>query len=143
MAVLVRVYGIIENDQKEILLSSEFFRDKYFTKFPGGGLKQGESTRECLVREIQEEIGQNCRVNKHFYTTDFFIKSAFNPEDQVISIYYYAQLNNWEMVQAVDISERVRSENQQFHWVKKNLLSEALVNFPADKFVLRLLQHTL
>jgi 8-oxo-dGTP pyrophosphatase MutT (NUDIX family) len=81
----LRVYGILINDQRQVLVSDEFIRGNYYTKFPGGGLEFGEGTRECLQREFMEEMGLQVRVGDHLYTTDFFQMSAFNPEHQIIS----------------------------------------------------------
>ena len=86
----LRVYGILINENKQVLVSDEFIRGQYYTKFPGGGLEFGEGTRDCLKREFMEEMGLNVEVGDHIYTTDFFQMSAFNPEDQIVSIYYYA-----------------------------------------------------
>jgi len=86
----IRVYGILINDKKQVLVSDEFIRGGYFTKFPGGGLEFGEGTRECLKREFMEEMNLNVAIGDHIYTTDYFQMSAFNPEHQIISIYYVA-----------------------------------------------------
>jgi len=87
----LRVYGILINEKKQVLVSDEFIRGQYYTKFPGGGLEFGEGTRDCLKREFMEEMGLNVEIGDHIYTTDFFQMSAFNPEDQIVSIYYYAR----------------------------------------------------
>ncbi len=84
----VRVYGIFTDTEKGILVSDEYIRGSYITKFPGGGLEFGEGTRDCLKRECQEELDLEVKVTDHLYTTDFFQMSAFNPEHQIISIYY-------------------------------------------------------
>src|SRR5829696_6537669 len=84
----IRVYGILINDQKQVLVSDEFIRGKQYTKFPGGGLEYGEGTRDCLRREFLEEMNLKVEVGEHLYTTDHFQQSAFNPEHQIISIYY-------------------------------------------------------
>src|SRR5688572_11210721 len=84
----VRVYGIMFNDQKQVLVSDEYIRGGYYTKFPGGGLEFGEGTLECIVREWKEEVNQDVEVVEHIYTTDFFQISAFDDVNQIISIYY-------------------------------------------------------
>ena len=86
----VRVYGILINDQRQVLVSDEFIRGEYYTKFPGGGLEFGEGTRDCLKREFKEEMDLEVEVGEHIYTTDYFQLSAFNPSHQIISIYYFA-----------------------------------------------------
>lgn len=39
-----------------------------FWEFPGGTREVGESLEECLVREIQEELGLTVRVGRHALT---------------------------------------------------------------------------
>ena len=87
----LRVYGILINEKKQVLVSDEFIRGQYYTKFPGGGLEFGEGTRDCLKREFMEEMGLNVEIGDHIYTTDFFQMSAFNPGHQIISIYYHVK----------------------------------------------------
>ena len=87
----VRVYGILMNENKQVLVSDEFIRGKYYTKFPGGGLEFGEGTRDCLKREFKEEMNLEVSIEDHIYTTDVFQMSAFNPSDQLISIYYFTK----------------------------------------------------
>ncbi|MEO8111148.1 MAG: NUDIX domain-containing protein, partial [Ginsengibacter sp.] len=68
----IRVYGILINNEKQVLVSDEFIRGKYYTKFPGGGLEFGEGTRNCLVREFEEEMDLTVETADHIYTTDYF-----------------------------------------------------------------------
>lgn len=86
----VRVYGILINDKKQVLVSDEriYNRNIEVTKFPGGGLELGEGTKDCIIRECKEELDIDVAVADHLYTTDFFQQSAFNDEHQIISIYY-------------------------------------------------------
>lgn len=84
----IRVYGILISEDHKVLVSDEFIRGNYYTKFPGGGLEFGEGTRDCLAREFMEEMNLKVSVEEHLYTTDFFQMSAFNPEHQIVSIYY-------------------------------------------------------
>jgi ADP-ribose pyrophosphatase YjhB (NUDIX family) len=86
----VRVYGLLQFENK-ILLADEIIKGMYITKFPGGGLEFGEGTIDCLKREFLEELNQPIKNIRHFYTTDFFQVSAFNPNHQIISIYYLAE----------------------------------------------------
>src|SRR5436189_3652887 len=86
----VRVYGILLDESRQVLVSDEFIRGSYYTKFPGGGLEFGEGTRDCLKREFMEEMSLQVDVGEHIYTTDFFQLSAFNPAHQIVSIYYFA-----------------------------------------------------
>jgi len=144
----VRVYGILIDSQKRILLSDEFIRGDYFTKFPGGGLELGEGTRDCLKREFMEETGLDVTIGDHIYTTDYFQISAFNPKNQIISIYYYAHAS--EPVQVVDkkipfdfTPEQVsdpRGQSEVLRWVEWADLSEETVSLPIDKIVVNMLK---
>src|SRR3990170_7997704 len=87
----VRVYGILLGPDNSVLVSDEYIRGAYYTKFPGGGLEFGEGTRDCLKREFKEEMDLEVEIGDHIYTTDFFQLSAFNPGHQIISIYYFAK----------------------------------------------------
>ena len=84
----IRVYGILITEENKVLVSDEFIKGHYYTKFPGGGLEFGEGTRDCLAREFMEEMNLKVHVGEHLYTTDFFQMSAFDPEHQIVSIYY-------------------------------------------------------
>jgi ADP-ribose pyrophosphatase YjhB (NUDIX family) len=90
LTLTVRVYGILMNENKQVLVSDEYIRGEYYTKFPGGGLEIGEGTRDCLKREFMEEMNLQVSIGEHLYTTDFFQISAFNNAHQILSIYYEA-----------------------------------------------------
>ena len=77
----LRVYGILINEKNEVLVSDEFIRGSYITKFPGGGLEFGEGTRDCLKREFMEEMELTVEVGEHLYTTDFFQICCFMTQD--------------------------------------------------------------
>lgn len=87
----IRVYGILIDEVRGVLVSDELIRGKEYVKFPGGGLEFGEGTRDCLRREFMEEMGLRIEVGEHLYTTDFYQESAFKAGDQIISIYYYVK----------------------------------------------------
>jgi 8-oxo-dGTP pyrophosphatase MutT (NUDIX family) len=144
----VRVYGILIDSNKRLLVSDEFIRGNYFTKFPGGGLEFGEGTRDCLKREFKEETGLDVTIGDHIYTTDFFQISAFNNVDQIISIYYFVhtadpvelatktKLFDFEAHQVAD----PRGEAEVFRWIEWNELHEESVSLPIDKVVVKMLK---
>src|SRR3954470_22380234 len=83
----VRVYALLSENGK-VLLSDEYIKGMKITKFPGGGLEFGEGLVDGLRREMKEELNLETEIISHFYTTDFFVASAFDPSSQVISVYY-------------------------------------------------------
>ncbi|MBK5286278.1 MAG: NUDIX domain-containing protein [Bacteroidia bacterium] len=138
----VRVYGICISDAA-VLVTDEIRYGKMITKFPGGGLQFGEGTIECLKRECLEEFNQRIDVTEHFYTTDFFQRSAFNTQHQIISIYYLISIAEPEKIQATqkpfDFPEH-KEEAQIFRWIPLSNLSETDFTFPIEKKVAELLK---
>ncbi len=135
----IRVYGLLINQQNQVLLVHERMPEMEFTKFPGGGLEFGEGTADCLIREFKEETGLDVQVKRHLYTTDFFQQSAFRKTDQLIAIYYL--LNSVETQIELPENEIVidiggRKEYLRFFWVDINELTEDLVSFPIDKLLI-------
>jgi 8-oxo-dGTP diphosphatase len=146
----IRVYGILINEHKQVLVSDEHIRGMYLTKFPGGGLEFGEGTRDCLVREFREEMDLLVRTREHLYTTDFFVMSAFNKDHQIISIYYLVealepikaplrtspfQFDDREMKMYEETGE-----TETFRFVDWDAFNEETVSLPIDKVVVGLLK---
>ncbi len=142
----IRVYGIILNENSEILLSDEYVLDRYMTKFPGGGLIPGEGTEDCLRREAIEELGQEVEVLSHYYTTGFFQKALFYADHQLISIYYKIRMKEFPKfkisVKPFDF-EGEKNGSQSFRWVSVLTLKEDELAFPIDRHVLQMLRKDL
>jgi ADP-ribose pyrophosphatase YjhB (NUDIX family) len=152
--ITIRVYGILLDDNKRVLLSDEFIRGDYFTKFPGGGMELGEGTRDCLKREFQEETGLNVTIGEHIYTTDYFQQSAFNHKDQIVSIYYFATANDASALQNLETKTTpfefeahqvadINGTSEVLRWIEWNDLSEETMSLPIDKIVVRMLKENL
>jgi len=141
----VRVYGLLVNDQNEVLVSDEQESGFRFSKFPGGGLEFGEGLIDGLKREFIEECQAEIEVLSHFYTTDFYEKSSFN-DSQVISVYYLVkektplQLAFKTKIFDFDGEGDVL---QSFRWVAINDLDIKEITFRTDKTVAKLLKETI
>jgi 8-oxo-dGTP diphosphatase len=141
----VRVYGLLINDNNEVLISDEQEYGMRFTKFPGGGLEYGEGLTEGLKREFLEECNAEVEVLSHFYTTDFFVKSAFN-DSQIISVYYIVKNTsplNFSIKTDVFDFDGEGDTLQSFRWVKLADLTGDTCTFPIDQYVTKLLIDTL
>ena len=85
-----------------------------------------------------EETNQEVNVLEHFYTTDFFVPSVFDPTRQVISIYYLIKF--LEPIK-FKISEKqfdfpeLKADAQSFRWIKISELSENDFTLAIDKVV--------
>lgn len=148
----IRVYGILINDKKQVLVSDEYIRGQYITKFCGGGLEFGEGTIDCLKREFMEEMQLQVEVKDHLYTTDFYQQSAFNAKHQIISIYYrvaaLAEITvplrdapfQFDAQQMKMYAET--GETETFRFIDWEDFSPDSVTLPIDKLIARFIKET-
>ena len=147
----IRVYGILINENKQVLVSDEYIRGNFYTKFCGGGLELGEGTIDCLKREFMEEMNLRVEITEHLYTTDFYQQSAFNPAHQIISIYYYVKALESIMAplrdKPFDFDEtqlqmyRSTGETETFRFIDWNDFSDESVSLPIDKIVAKMIKQ--
>ncbi len=140
----IRVYGIIINENNEVLLSDEYVLDTYMTKFPGGGLKFGEGPEDCIKREALEEFKQEVSVIEHFYTTGFFQKADFFEDHQLISIYYRISFKEAPRFKISSVPFDFKSNingSQSFRWLPIKDLDPDKLTFPVDKKVAELIRN--
>ncbi len=145
----VRVYGILMNENRSLLVSDEFIRGQYITKLPGGGLEIGEGTRDCLQREFLEETGLSVTVGEHIYTTDFYQLSAFNQRDQIISIYYQVHHDGPVQLevkqQQFDFAPHQIAdplgESEVFRWIPQEMIHPDCMTLPIDKVVMEIIRQ--
>ena len=133
-----------------MLVSDELVRGMQITKFPGGGLEPGEGTRDCLRREFMEEMNLETEIGQHIYTTDFYQQSVFNPDHQIISIYYYvsasAPITVAIRTKLFDFDEQqmkayeATGETETFRFVNWEDFSDASVTLPIDKLVAKIVK---
>ncbi len=139
----VRVYGLyIKYEEQKLLVTDEIRQDRMLTKFPGGGLQFEEGLRTALKREWQEETGQPISTGDHFYTTDFFQRSLFNNNTQVISVYYFVHsTSSFPLpVKTTPFSFDHKKEGAQiFRWLPFSALQPEHFTLPIEKHVARLL----
>jgi 8-oxo-dGTP pyrophosphatase MutT (NUDIX family) len=128
------------NELRQVLVSDEYIRGGYYTKFPGGGLEFGEGTIQCVIREFQEELQLEVAVIEHIYTTDFFQISAFDNHSQIISIYYLVKPVTAFTAPVLSkpfdfvIPEGV-TEMEGARWIDWEAFSAEAVTLPIDKVV--------
>lgn len=98
----------------------------------------GEGLADTVKREFMEETATHINVLGLFYANDFLQISAFDPREQLISIYYLVSLA--EPLQ-VAVTDRLHGysdgpgDQQAFRWVQLGDLNAADFRFPVDKIV--------
>jgi len=137
----LRVYGLLLHEGR-LLVADELIKGQRITKFPGGGLEYGEGLKDALVREVREEIGVEAFDVEHFYTTDFFQRSAFHTAPmQVVSVYYTFRVHDPLALPVVDVPfEGIMGpgDQERFRWIALAGATEADVSLPIDRVVLRM-----
>lgn len=82
----MRAGAIIINKDKKILLIHRFFQGREYYVIPGGGVEEGESVEEAVIREVKEETSLGAKLDKklfEFYnefdkrTNHFFLVTEF------------------------------------------------------------------
>ncbi len=68
-----------------ILLSYETRTDQWM--IPGGGLEDGESERECCIREVAEETGYRIRTSERLLEIDEYYENC-----RYVSLYFMGEV---------------------------------------------------
>jgi 8-oxo-dGTP pyrophosphatase MutT (NUDIX family) len=115
------VRGIIQKDGKYLLIHSKYGDHK----FPGGGMEQGESLEEVLLREVREETGY--LVKKETISEGILVKEKRKgePEDilEMESYYYFCEVR--EIAGERDLDDYEAEYDYKVSWMT---LEEAIVN---------------
>lgn len=122
----IRVYAACIKDKKLFTLFEEYVGEK-LTKLPGGGLEFGEGTVECLKREFAEELNLEIENIQHLYTQEDFIISKFKQNQQLLTIYYTADIKDESALKIMD------STIENTEWI--SLAEENPFNLPVDRIV--------
>lgn len=128
----VRVYATVLKDKKILSLHEEYVGE-YLLKFVGGGLEFGESIVECLHREFEEELNLKIKNLEHFYTQEDFLVSKFRDNEQLLTIYYLAEI--------VDEEDLIIRDSciEKVEWISLDT-DENPFPLPVDKIVFDLLK---
>jgi ADP-ribose pyrophosphatase YjhB (NUDIX family) len=65
MARIVRCQAVILKDNKMLVLRQyNYKRQEEYWMLPGGGLEDGETEQQCIIREIKEETGLDVEIKE-------------------------------------------------------------------------------
>ncbi len=140
--ITVRIYALVINNKREVLLSDERILDRPITKFPGGGLDFGEGSRQTLEREFMEEMNEKCVVKDHFYTTDIYQKAFGRSHIQMFAVYYSVDFLNEPKhpIHHSRFAKEIQPGENSFWWCPISELKPEYFTLESDKIVARKLQ---
>lgn len=132
------VRGIICRNGKYLVIHSNKHGDY---KFPGGGMKKGETINDTLIREVQEETG--FLVIAKSISNDGIIvheKRKGDPEDLMEMDSYYFYCDIYDKVGKTNLDDYEKDEDYQVEWrtleetIQNN---ESIKNFEEIPWVIR------
>ena len=103
--------GLIFNSQDELLITRRCgggFSGKW--EFPGGKLEEDESEKDCLIREIKEELDIDIRVDS------FFMRNEHTYPEFSVELISYRSTFKGGIIKLVD--------HDKYEWVKTKRLKE-------------------
>src|SRR5690606_28072229 len=77
-----------------VMALHEEYAGEQLLKLPGGGMEYGEGVLDCLHREFEEELNAKIHNISHLYTQEEFVVSRFKVHEQLLTIYYTAELQD-------------------------------------------------
>lgn len=108
---LVGTPAIITNQKKEILLGKRSRDSIFYPNYwglPGGVLEYNEKLKDCVIREVKEELGINIRVTKQARAHENFPNKKCSIHS--IDIPFYAKI-----VQGIP---KPKDETSEVKWFK-------------------------
>ena len=71
MKIIKVAAAIIKKDDKILIASRKNGEFKGMFEFPGGKVEPGETSKEALIREIQEELDVNIKIDEFFMNVNY------------------------------------------------------------------------
>ena len=108
--IIIRVRGVILDGSK--LLVVKHAHDSSFAALPGGHLEWGETIKECLSREIIEELGVKPEIGRLLYINNFIEK------DSIQSVEFFFEVTNADEFKDIEHLKRTHAhEIAAIAWV--------------------------
>ena len=130
--VVVRTKALIINDKDEITLG---YSHKSY-QFPGGHLEEGETLKDCLIREIKEELGIELIELKEepfvkiVYYTKNYRDSGNNRKNEIY--YYIIKTNKKYNLKNISLSKWEKDGNFTIKVVPLENLDKILIDSVPD-----------
>ncbi len=112
---IIRCRAIIIHDEK--LLVVRHHKDSDYVALPGGHLEQGEDVKECIRREIIEELGIEPEIDRLLYIHTFQNK---NDENKLELEFFFEVKNGEKYLDCKNLSGSHTFEISEIFWTGIN-----------------------
>lgn len=86
-----RVGAIIKNGNKVLMAHNPADKSCYYSV--GGRVKMNETVEDAIIREIKEETGINCEIERIGFIHENFFTDYLGVKFHEISIYFFIKMN--------------------------------------------------
>jgi 8-oxo-dGTP diphosphatase len=117
-------------------VANEKIQDHWYKKLPGGGVEFGEGIAHAAHREAMEELGEDVALHAPYFFTENHLPSLFRKNDQVVALYYRANLLKETTIPQVGRFAACDGSEQFFEWIPKNLIIPHEFKLASDETVL-------
>ena len=107
-----RVSGIIIKNNKALFVDMD---DSNFLCLPGGYVELGETTEQACLRELNEEVRKEFKIEKYCGVIENFFRNKFNKNIHEISFYYVVTTSD-----ELDTTDFILMENDKGNIIKLN-----------------------
>lgn len=112
-----RVVGVLVDSEDRVLIQR--VADNEFYCLPGGRVELGESSRQAVCRELEEELGFDVEVDRPLFNLENFFSRADGTKVHEIGTFFrvtseVAPKEDWELVE----NDKGVLKTLRYKWVK-------------------------
>ncbi len=111
--VVIKCRGIIYHNNK--ILIAKHGKDADFYAFLGGHLEGSENPKECIEREIYEELGIKPEIGKLLYVNNYIEKDGTHYVE-----FFFEIKNNSDYIYIEKFNGVLKDELSDIMWIGKN-----------------------
>jgi len=98
----IRVRGVIVREDGAVLMDRTHHPDRdVFYWLPGGGLEPGETSEQCLQRELMEEAALEIEIGRLLYVSENLFVESGDYRHEII-LYFLARITGGPVGEPVD-----------------------------------------
>jgi ADP-ribose pyrophosphatase YjhB (NUDIX family) len=110
-----------------ILLIHRIKNNKEYYVLPGGGIEEGESPEEAVIRELKEETNLDIRINSLLWTYEENVNGEKRPGHYFLIKKFEGNLR----LGSLELGRQSKNNQYSFEWILINKINNILM-YPED-----------